>query len=756
MPRSRALGLLVLALTAWERTSAAAPGVRTAPSRGSLVAAPAHGSISVDGRALEPVWQSAPIGVALAQREPTYGAAAPLYTSFQVAFDREALFVLVRAQVGPEGAVVRSLKRDDTSISEDDSITIKIDPNVDRRTSFNFTINTAGAQHDTLMLDNGVVDLAQWDAVWEGQVTRDERGYVAEYRIPFSVLGVQERAVQSMGFNLSRVSVRPSATVDWVLPDPPQSINSASTYGTITGIAGIRSGHALELTPYVALKTDFKSPFSMNPRRSPTLGAGFDARIQTAPGSYADLSVLTDFSQEAIDSVQVAGDRFPLFFDEQRAFFINGLGAFRFGQYKLRQLVDTRRIGLSEHGSVPVATGLKVYGETGAVTYALLNVQTLGKDAPSGAPTNAAVPAENFSVARLRMDTTKNLSLGGIAALRHRFQDATNDHFSMGVDAELKSNDGKLSWYTFWAGAATEHPSRAPVVDVTNSVVEPGQAAYVNRGESAYTRIRYAGQVIRPYLDYAYSTRHFDPALGYYSRTGVAEHYATVELAPRINRYGLQEIVIAPGVAFTADPTYARLLKQSYAVEAKALFLKGQLLSYRFEQRGDTVESPFPLFGYEVAAGKYNVASHVATLTTPVRQSVDAFYRYTYSNAFSGYRHELAQTLRVRASQHFTTTLGYEYWMGRLDDTKERFAFGFGNGSAALALSPDLVLDSLGRFNLQPGREQFGMQARLRYRYKPGSDLFVVYRTSQPLAGSRIAASNELSLKLNYYAQLGF
>lgn len=707
--------------------------------------------IDVDGRGDDAVWQSSPSHPLLTQREPVYGARAPLPTSFQVAYDQAALYVLVHAKTAPSGSVVRTLRRDDASIGDDDSITLKVDPNLDRRTSFNFTVNVAGAQQDTLVLDDGGVVLTQWDGVWEARVTEGRGEYTVEYRIPFAILGIQDRAVQDLGLNLVRVSVQPSATAEWNLSDPPHNSNSASTFGRIEGVSGVTSTRTLELIPYVAARTNFEPGFRIDPRADPTLRAGFDARLQTAPGAYAELSVLTDFSQENIDSVQVASDRFPLFFDEQRAFFINGLSELRFGQFKVRQLVDTRRIGLVGQTQVPILTGLKAYGQSERFAYALLNVETLDGRA-AGA---AHAPAENFSVARVRFAPARRLWLGGIVAAKHRWSEANNDHYSLGLDGEVKSADGKTSWYTFWAGTHTEHPLTPELRDAGGAITTPLQPAFTNRGEAAYTRLRYSGQLFRPYVDYAYSTPDFDPALGYYSRTGVAEHYATPKLVPRINRYGLQEFSFAPIGSFATDPSYQHLLRNSLALEGNLVLETGQSVLYRVERRWDHVDQPFALFGFQVAARDYTAVFHTVNITTPIRRWMDGFFKYTYSTAFDGYRHEFGQSVRLRASQHFMLNVGYEHWMGRLDDAREHFSFGFGNGSAVLALNPNLSLDAVGRFNLQPGREQLGVQGRLRYRYRPGSDLYVVYRASESLNGSSTPNSQELSLKLNCYSLWG-
>ena len=59
---------------------------------------------------------------------------------------------------------------------------------------------------------------------------------------------------------------------------------------------------------------------------------GGDMRLQISPGGYLEATLLTDFAQVEADEVQVARDRFPLFFPERRPFFLNGLDVVNFGR----------------------------------------------------------------------------------------------------------------------------------------------------------------------------------------------------------------------------------------------------------------------------------------------------------------------------------------------------------------------------------------------------------------------------------------
>ena len=68
------------------------------------------------------------------------------------------------------------------------------------------------------------------------------------------------------------------------------------------------------------------------------------------------------------------------------------------------------------------------------------------------------------------------------------------------------------------------------------------------------------------------------------------------------------------------------------------------------------------------------------------------------------------------------------------------------------ALSDALVMPA----QLEPDSERLGLQSRLRWRYRAGSDVFLVYRNDLPLAGNDAAPFHELIFKINFYARALF
>src|SRR5689334_19555193 len=149
----------------------------------AATAVPTATAIKLDGAFTESVWDGVPTVSDFKQREPNDGAAPSFATDVKVVYDASNLYVAVRAHdPQPDRLVGLRTRRDAQSPS--DWIRVMIDSFHDRRTAFEFGVNPAGVKLDRYWFDDGNFDQG-WDAVWDVAVSRDEKGWRAEFRIPF-------------------------------------------------------------------------------------------------------------------------------------------------------------------------------------------------------------------------------------------------------------------------------------------------------------------------------------------------------------------------------------------------------------------------------------------------------------------------------------------------------------------------------------------------------------------------------------------
>lgn len=164
-----------------------------------------------------------------------------------------------------------------------------------------------------------------------------------------------------------------------------------------------------------------------------TVQSGFDVKYGVNPSVRLDTTVNTDFSQVEADEQQIAVSRFGLFFPEKREFFLENAGLFQFGPSADReQIVSSavgtsaggrdntvqnglipffsRRIGLSSAGdSLPILAGARFVEQLGSTTVGALNIQQRA---------DGAIPAENFTVVRVRRNVVAGSDLGAIVLNR--------------------------------------------------------------------------------------------------------------------------------------------------------------------------------------------------------------------------------------------------------------------------------------------------------------------------------------------------
>src|SRR5262249_21271406 len=104
---------------------------------------------------------------------------------------------------------------------------------------------------------------------------------------------------------------------------------------------------------------------------------GVDAFFKLTPNLKLSATLNTDFAETEVDGRQINLTRFPLFFPEKRAFFLENTGVFSFSNVS-DDIIPffSRRIGLTENGIVPILYGVKLTGKAGAYDLGVLDVQT--------------------------------------------------------------------------------------------------------------------------------------------------------------------------------------------------------------------------------------------------------------------------------------------------------------------------------------------------------------------------------------------
>ena len=317
-----------------------------------------------------------------------------------------------------------------------------------------------------------------------------------------------------------------------------------------------------------------------------------------------------------------------------------------------------------------------------------------------------------------------------------------------GVDAQLIALGGKLQGYGFIAGTwAQQVPEQPPPPDEPPPPQPPPEI-----GSSAYAALDYRGLYVRPGLSWLWSDADFDPRMGFYRRTNATRQTASLVFAPRPKAPAIREVNFGPTFTLETTPEYDARLGQEASGYVQLDWANGANVGSAFSYFLDVVQQNFTLYGFDIEAAEYSGLRSRTYAALPSRRVVGGSVSYEFAELFGGAVHQPSASTTLRLGKHFTLGSSYTHLVGRFAQPDETFNFGFANGNVDIAITRDLAFDTLLRMDLSPGSERVGVQSRLRWRFLPGSDVFLVYRNSLPVGATVEAAPfHALTLKVAYY-----
>ncbi len=721
-PRAGRWCLLLLAL-------ALSPPTALAQTRPLLSATARRGAIAIDGRLDESDWANASAAGAFVERLPDPGATPPVRTEVRVLVDADAVYVGVTSYLA-RGEVPRALEltRDSFRIWSDDAVTLKFDVRQDRRSTVGFAVNPAGAQIDFIALDNGRTFRREYDAVWEVATSVREDAWVAEFRIPSAALRLPPgEAGRVFGFNVSRDHNARQATYDWSHLPPEFGAASALHYGDLDQLEGLGGGRSLVVLPYVLLSWPGRTGWNLEIEPK----AGGEIRLRLADDVWGELTMMTDFAEVDLDAQIVNLDRFPLFFPERRPFFLSGLDVFEFGALEEAQLFFTRRIGLDDNADpVPILGGLKLYGREGFMSFGVLDVATAA---------TAEREAANYAVARVRANFGTASYVGAMVASRTDISGMgglfsnvdPRPHYTAGVDGLVRALEGdRLELRGF--GAFTSTAGQEPT-----------------EGLAGRMEARWRGEQWMPRASALYIQAGFDPELGFIRRPAIFQGNVLVPVTLRTPAQGIRSMTYGVRGRVETSDTFDALLRLSGGWSASVQTDERWTVRAEADYVQDVVREDFELVdGVIIEAGGYRGVVAAATLSSPDGRNPVLFLNLRAQNDFFGgaaYRSQVG--FAAAFGPHVRTSIDA---VGTLLDFRERdliptLAF---NGVVSVTPSPWVVIDLVAQVNSV--RERFIGQARLRWRYLPGSDLFLVYRAQVDYGQEDVFPDQRVTLKVSY------
>ncbi len=674
----------------------------------------------VDGRLDEAVWQHAQVMSGFTQRIPWDGEPASERTEVGVLYDREALYVGVRAFDADPGGIIPGERLRDYELEDADAIILVFDTYRDEQNGFVFGTTPAGIEYDGQVANEGSGGgfflgggfnrgrrfqsgagggfNKNWDGRWTVATSTDDRGWYAEFRIPFNTLryGTDNAA---WGFNVQRRIRRKNEESFWAPVPREFNLYRLNYAGELVGLEPPFRRLA-SVTPYTLTSTS-RNHEAGETEFDEQLELGGEAKIQLTRGLTLDATVNTDFAQVEVDDQQVNLTRFSLLFPEKRPFFLENAGFFTVGGAGA-DLFFSRRIGIAEGQQVPIKGGGRVSGRALGFNVGLLHLWTDGL---------RGVQAENqYSVARVARELPGRSRLGALFVSRDADVDGDYNR-TYAVDGQLGIGE---------AITVTSFVARTETPDL-------GGDDWAFNGNLGLDTREWRGSV-----QFAQFGEDFNPEVGFNTRTGHRYYQGFLMRYFRPER-GLREI--RPHVSFFTYRSRKTGIEANFEessrlhVDAHFEWPNGMMFSPAFNWTREGLFEPFTVTGTDVtvAPGTYDGWEAAWRFNTDESANVVLDAAIDWGSFLSGTRRGGSATVTVRPGPAFSSALRFEY--NNVDLEEGDFETTLAGLNLGYFFTPRIYLQSLIQYSTQLDR--WSANVRFGWLNTAGTGLFVVYNDVQ-------------------------
>ena len=358
--------------------------------------------VIIDGKVDDEAWTRCETAKDFWMVTPADTSRAKSKTEAKFTYDDKFLyFSAINYQQTEAPYIVESLKRD-FNFGKNDNLWLILEPFNDLTNGWVFGTNAAGAQFDGQIAEGTNLN-ANWDNRWISQTSFDGKKWTLEVAIPFNSLRYKAGETR-WGMNFSRLDLGSNEKSSWA-PVPRQffSITLAYTGTLVWDNPPPAPKTNISIIPYVLAGSS--TNFEKNEDAVFRKDFGGDAKIALTPSLNLDLTVNPDFSQVDVDQQVTNLNRFELFFPERRQFFLENSDIFNsFGSEQTRPFFS-RRIGLG----TPIQYGARLSGKLdNNWRIGVLNIQT-----SANRDTVVGLPTYNYSVFALqrKLFSRSNISM---------------------------------------------------------------------------------------------------------------------------------------------------------------------------------------------------------------------------------------------------------------------------------------------------------------------------------------------------------
>jgi hypothetical protein len=227
----------------------------------------------------------------------------------------------------------------------------------------------------------------------------------------------------------------------------------------------------------------------------------------------------------------------------------------------------------------------------------------------------------------------------------------------------------------------------------------------------------------RIYGEYTDLGTNFNPEVGFVPRVGIRRSKVHFEWNPRPGRFGIR--MMEPMWNYTdVRDRGGRLVSQQFHHMVGVRFDSGAYFNVMYNRYFEEIDAPFRVTSdIAVDPGEYRFWDlNLSFRSNPARR-LSFNVRYAPQTYWDGDRTDWGGGIDVRVTDQLAASGGFS--RNTVDLPAGDFTADIASFQLDYGFSPRLSLRSLSQYN--SFTDQLSTSARLRYTYRPGSDLYVVY-----------------------------
>ena len=684
----------------------------------SLIVTRAKTTIKIDGVLDESEWTEAAVTTPFLNKWPLDSGLAEAKTEVKMLFNDQFIYIAAINFQARKDVIIQTLKRDQLEpFWASDGFSVVFDPLTQKTNGFMFGLNAAGAQIEGAINVVGSWSRVNenWDNKWFSSVTLHDEYWIAEIAIPFSSIRFNE-GHSEWGLNFIRSDMRRNVFSTW--SRVPLQFNGMDLghLGTLQWAEKITPDKSnVTVIPYIsggqARNHEEGEPRDRNG------DAGVDMKIALTSSLNLDLTLRPDFSNVDVDRQMTNVTRFSLLYPERRNFFLENADLFtNFGSWLTRPFFS-RRIGLNDGNPIPILAGARISGNlTKGLRVGIMDIQT---DATRD------VSANNYLVTSFQQSIFSRSSIKFFGASRQTTKAVEGDmdedfNRTYGGEFQYVSKNGNLSAY------ARAHSSSTPESLDQNDYLS-AQVNYINKKFYAGILADKVGENYINDLGFIPRLENYDAArdttvrIGHYTINpwfGLLMYRKNSRTINMIEPNTWSVINYRTSGEFLERNTSVNLTV--YFKDTRQLYVEAFNTSVNLPFAANIIDSDVP-----IPKAKYDFTQYSIKYTTDSRKALSGDVRVGYGGFYNGTRVEYGATLNFRVQPWGSFGISYLQNDITLPGEYGEATFKLIGPRSEISIRNNVWWSTFLQYNTQ--ENNFNINSRLQWRFKPMSDVFLVY-----------------------------